>query len=81
MTRRVRVYVLGMHALLPLMRGEARVRNLPADARMVALSPTADGKRLGVMVDSSTFPVVPHGQQVPIVCGVLEELRGAAVAA
>lgn len=72
MCRCARVYLLGTAALQALLRGEARLRNWPADAQVVAVSPHPDGKRIGLRVSSARFAPVPVGEPLPLVVACLE---------
>lgn len=64
-----KVYLLDLRQIARVLRGEARVRNLPADAEIVALH--VEGNDLGLRVHSASFPPSAHGERLPVVSAVL----------
>lgn len=78
-SRRVRVYVLPVERLLPLMLGEARVRNLPPDAEVVAAC-AVDLVQVGVRVYSPSFAPVPERDPIPVVVAVFHVDQAGSVA-
>ena len=72
MSCRARVYVLHIRAFAALVRREATLRNLPADAAIEAFSPMPDGKCIGIRVCSQSFPPIDFGVQLPLVVGCLQ---------
>jgi hypothetical protein len=68
--RQVKVLVLEREHFSLLLRGEARVRNLPGDADVVSASHL--GNRLGFMVYSASYPHAEQGQPLPLVRAVVE---------
>lgn len=71
MSRQVKVLAFSMRALTCVLRGEARVVNVPADAEVVAACPDLEGKRVGLMVFSASYPRVPCGQRLPVLTAVV----------
>lgn len=65
-----KVYLITREQLARVMRGETRVRNLPADAEIVALH--AEGEDLGLRVHSAQFAAVPKGARLPVVVAVTD---------
>jgi hypothetical protein len=68
--RQVKVLVLEREHFSLLLRGEARVRNLPGDADVVSASHY--GNRLGFMVYSASYPHAEQDQPLPLVRAVME---------
>lgn len=68
--RRLRIMSVPKEHWLNLLRGTARIRNLPADASIVAATPVGD--RVGFRVHSERFSPVPHGEPIPVVISVIE---------
>jgi hypothetical protein len=68
--RQVKVLVLEREHFSLLLRGQARVRNLPGDADVVSVSHF--GNRLGFMVYSASYPPAEQGQPLPLVRAVME---------
>lgn len=54
-------------------RGQCRISNLPADARIEATH--SMGKGIDLRVHSVTFPSVPRGKPLPVVTAVVEWLE------
>lgn len=76
MSCRARVYVLHLSGFKEMALGQARIRNLPADASIEAFSPHADGKRIGLRVCSQQFSPVPAGTPLPMVVACVEVQAG-----
>jgi hypothetical protein len=74
MRRQVKVLTLEREHFSLLLRGEARVRNLPRDADVVSASHY--GPRLGFMVYSASYPHAEVGLPLPAVPAVIERLTG-----
>ena len=72
MTHQVKVFVLDKSQFNLLLRGQARVRNLPADGDIVSASHL--GTRLGFLVYSPSYPHADPRQPLPTVTAVLERL-------
>ena len=70
MNQHAKVYMIPMRSLGPVLRGEKRIVNLPADAETVAFDYGLMG--VGIRVHSQCFPEVPFGQPLPLVPAVLE---------
>jgi hypothetical protein len=68
----VKVFVLEQRHFNLLLRGEARVRNLPKDGDVAAASHF--GARLGFMVFSQSYPQADAGKPLPMVQAVVERL-------
>ena len=68
---RARIYIVPIASLLPVLRGEKRITNLPADAEIVAADYGTCG--LGVRVHSTSFPESERGKQLPTFPAVLEK--------
>lgn len=69
-----KIYRLDISQIHALITGAARIRNLPKDAQVIAAVAChdKDGPCLGLRVHSSTFPMCPHGQPLPVVTAVIE---------
>lgn len=74
MSCRCRVFEVPVRLMAALLRGEARVRNLPADARIEATCAVRNGQGLGVRVSSQQFAPVPFGTPLPVVVANVELL-------
>jgi hypothetical protein len=72
MSHQVKVFVLDKRQFNLLLRGEARVRNLPADGDVVCASHV--GSQLGFMVFSPSYPHADPRVPLPTVTAVLERL-------
>ncbi len=72
MSAQVKVFVLDRQHFTAVLRGEARIRNLPADAQVVA--GTHLGSRFGFRVFSQSYQRVPFGEQAPIIQAIVERL-------
>jgi hypothetical protein len=73
----VKVFVVEKTQFNELLRGQARVRNLPPDGDVVSASHV--GHRLGFMVYSASYPHADPRQPLPTVQAVLEKFGEAAV--
>jgi hypothetical protein len=71
-SRQVKVLVLDAKSLIPLMRGEVRVRNLPSDAVAVAAQVDLTSRSIGIRVHSQSFPTVDFGSPIPTMTAVVE---------
>lgn len=74
MSQRVRILTMPVEHFGLLLRGEARVVNLPADGQIVAASHM--GSILGFRVHSDSYPPADGRAQIPISVAVIERLRG-----
>jgi len=72
MTHQVKVFVLEKNQFNLLLRGQARIRNLPQDGDVVTASHV--GSRLGFLVYSAAYPHADPRHPLPIVQAVLERL-------
>lgn len=72
MSHQVKVFVLDKDHFNLLLRGKARVRNLPQDGDIVSASHV--GHRLGFMVYSAAYPHADPRQPLPTVTAVVERL-------
>lgn len=74
MARQLRVLSLSVADFAALLRGEMRMRNFPADGKVIAATPVDGGKRVGLMVFSAKYSSVPERDPLPLVIAVLEQL-------
>ena len=72
MSHQVKVFVLDKSQFNLLLRGQARVRNLPADGNIVSASHV--GPQLGFLVYSPSYPHADPRQPLPTVTAVLEKI-------
>jgi len=72
MSHQVKVFVLDKRQFNLLLRGQARVRNLPADGDIVSASHV--GSQLGFLVYSANYPHADPRAPLPTVTAVLERL-------
>ncbi|HBG29094.1 MAG TPA: hypothetical protein DDW98_00420 [Gammaproteobacteria bacterium] len=67
---RAKVYLIPKAAILPILRGEKRVANIPTNAECVAADSGVMG--FGLRVHCDSFDDVPFGKQLPLVPAVIE---------
>jgi len=76
MSAQVKVFVLDREHFTAVLRGEARIRNLPSDAQVVAGAHL--GAKFGFRVFSQSYQRVPFGEPPPTVQAVVERIAGSA---
>jgi len=69
----LRLFVLDHAQVNLLLRGRARLRNLPADGQLVAAAPL--GREVGFTVYSASYPHADPRDALPTVTAVLERLE------
>lgn len=79
MSHQVKVFVLDKSQFNLLLRGKARVRNLPADGDIVSASHV--GPMLGFLVYSASYPHADMKLPLPTVTAVLERMDEGRLAA
>lgn len=69
-----KVMFISREHLTLVLRGEARIRNLPPDAEISAFLPHSLNLRAGLAlrIQSATFPVLCAGTPLPTMTAVLE---------
>ena len=72
MSHQLKVFILDKRQFNLLLRGQARVRNLPADGDIVSASHY--GGQLGFLVYSPSYPHADPRVPLPTVTAVLEKL-------
>jgi hypothetical protein len=72
MSHQLRLFVLGREQMDLLLRGQARLRNLPADGQVVTAAPL--GREVGFTVYSASYAPADPRAPLPVVTAVLERL-------
>jgi hypothetical protein len=72
MSHQLKLFVLDRAQIDLLLRGQARLRNLPADGQIVGASPL--GREVGFTVYSASYPHTDPREPLPTVTAVLERL-------
>lgn len=77
MSGHAKVIFIPRDFLLKVLRGEARIGNLPGDAEIVAFTACEDrhGTGLGLRVHSKCFPLVAPGSQLPRATATIEHRK------
>jgi hypothetical protein len=71
-SHQLKLFVLERAQVDLLLRGQARLRNLPADGQIVAAAPL--GRGVGFTVFSASYPHTDPREPLPAVTAVLERL-------
>ena len=64
--RQLRVLVLPMREFGAVLRGEARIANLPSNGEVQAVWADARGRNVGLRVFCPAYRAVPHGDPLPV---------------
>lgn len=74
---RAKVYRLDARHMIPLLRGEVRILNLPAKCEYLGHAFCQDraGKCVGVLIQSDTFDDVRSAIELPVVIAMVERVR------
>lgn len=79
MSGQIKVFCIPFASLGLILRGEAEIANLPADAQVVGAC--IDGKQVCLGVFSAGYPVLAFGQSPPRVVAMIERRGGGRMAA
>lgn len=69
--RCAKVMRIPLESLSDILRGRRSILNLPDDAQIYAAQVIPADRSLAIRISSRVYPLVPHGEQLPVVTAVL----------